>query len=129
MSQNNGVIRVGRKGTKKFAFGEDGEPFEVDVVSAFQKWTELDDSYREKSDDRSILMSDMQSYYNAAKNFVYMLSGDTIGTITIAEALEFLAKLKDEYSALTDFFRPRSRDEPDLPDSSGAELRFSEEAL
>ena len=49
---SNGVIRVGRKGRKKFAFGE-GEPFEVDVVVAFQEWICIDDGFRERGDDRS----------------------------------------------------------------------------
>ena len=42
MSANNGIIRIGRKGIAKFAFGSDGEPFEVDVVVAFQRWIEIE---------------------------------------------------------------------------------------
>ena len=135
MSDNNGVIRIGRKGKKKFAFGESGEPFEVDVVTAFQEWVGIDDEFRERTDDRSILTSDMAEYHRAAVDFAVRLAGNTVpvndmptSTITSAEALDFIARLREQYDEVAVFFRPRSRDEPDLPATSGAELRFSAEA-
>ena len=137
MSANNGVIRVGRKGRKKFAFGEDGEPFEVDVVVAFQQWVCVDDEFREQHEDRRIATADMPAYHRAAVEFVIQLSGSefapdrgvqgaTLG-ITTAEALDFIARLRECYDEVAAFFQPRSRDEPDSPDTSGAELRFSVE--
>jgi hypothetical protein len=131
MSANNGVIRVGRKGKKKFAFGDDGAPFEVDVVVAFQQWIAIDESFREQSEDRSIRTADMAAYHKAAVEFVKELSRDdrTLQTqeITTAEALDFLARLREQYDELADFFRPKLRDEQDSPASSGVELRFSAE--
>lgn len=121
---SNGVVRIGRKGIKKFAFGEDGAPFEVDVVMTFQEWIAIDDQFRQ-NDAREIALADMRAYHEAARAFVNSLSGGV--QVTIAEALDFLARLREEYDALVVFFRPRLRDEPDSPASSVAELKFSEE--
>lgn len=132
MSSNNGVIRVGRKGKKKFAFGEDGAPFEVDVVVAFQQWIVIDDQFRERSDDRTILTQDMAEYHRAAVEFVTMLATDPVTMsapdITTAEALDFMARLREQYEELATFFHPKSREKQDSPDTSEAELRFSTEA-
>lgn len=127
MSTNNGVIRVGRKGRKKFAFGEDGEPFEVDVVVAFQAWVGIDDQFRERSEDRTITTADMPAYHQAAVEFVSQLATPERLEVTTAEALDFLARLREQYDEVAAFFQPKSREERNLPDSSGAELRFSME--
>ena len=131
MSANNGVIRVGRKGKKKFAFGEDGQPFEVDVVVAFQEWIGIDDQFRDRSEDRSILITDMPEYHRAAVAFVVGLAVNQINNeapeITTAEALDFIARLREQYDEVATFFQPRSREEQDSPATSGAELRFSVE--
>ena len=134
MSANNGVIRVGRKGRKKFAFGEEGqpgsEPFEVDVVVAFQEWIGIDDVFRERSEDRSILTADMAEYHKAAVGFVKKLAtgpGSQVPDVTTAEALDFIARLRECYDEVADFFRPKLRGEPDLPDTSEPALRFSVE--
>ena len=133
---NNGVIRVGRKGKKKFAFGEDGDPFEVDVVVAFQEWVTIDDGFREASDDRSIETSDMAAYHKAAVDFVERLASvpdpdgqgfSHPGDITTAEALDFIARLREQYDELADFFLPKKRARDESQDTSGAELQFSVE--
>jgi hypothetical protein len=145
MSANNGVIRIGRKGIKRFAFGEDGKPFEVDVVVAFQGWLCIDDEFREHEGcvDRSIKTTDMPEFHQAAVNYVQSLAYNPVGygidgrgmplpsptpQLTVAEAMEFLALLREEYDALLTFFQPRSPAKPDLPDTSEVGLRFSEEA-
>ena len=134
MSKSNGVIRIGRKGIKKFAFGEDGTPFEVDIVEAWQGWITVDDGFRPVDEDeqgnRLIPVSEMAAYHAAAVAYVEMLAGtDTSqpNTISKAEALDFIARLREEYDELADFFRPKSRQKPDSPATSGAELRFSVE--
>ncbi len=139
MSANNGVIRIGRKGIKKFAFGEDGKPFEVDVVVAFQGWLCIDDEFREREgcEDRSIKTVDMPEYHQAAVRYVQELAFDPKITethhperinLTVAESLEFIALLREEYDALLTFFRPRSPEGPDSPGTLEEGLRFSEEA-
>lgn len=136
MSANNGVIRIGRKGLKKFAIGEEDDPrklpaFEVDVVVAFQQWIGTDDEFRpiptDTSDDRSIPTADMPAYHNAAVSFVEGLGAGS--GITTAEALDFIARLREQYDELAVFFRPKSREERVLPATSVADsgLRFSVE--
>ena len=132
MSTNNGVIRVGRKGRKKIAFGEDGVPFEVDVVGAFQEWVCVDEVFREGYEDRNIPASDMAAYHQAAVDFATRLTADPTGRreteiITTAEALDFIARLRECYDEVAAFFLPKSREERDSPDTSVAELRFSVE--
>lgn len=138
MSANNGVIRIGRKGLKKFAFG-DGPTFEVDVVQAFQRWVAIDEGFRPETEDadgnRRVATADMENYHRAAVEFVQSLCHGsdlhhlpTREMITTAEALDFIARLREQYDELVVFFRPKLREEPDSPASSGAELRFSEEA-
>jgi hypothetical protein len=140
VSANNGIIRIGRKGLKKFAFGDDGPPFEVDVVVAFRQWIDMDERFRPEEEDaegnRSIPTSAMQEYHRAAVEFVQELATvrDKEGrevyvpSITVAETLDFLARLREQYDELTVFFRVKSRVEPDSPVTSGVEHRFSEEA-
>lgn len=136
MSGNNGVIRVGRKGRKKFAFGEDGEPFEVDVVVAYQAWICIDEQFREEATDRIIPTVRMPEYHRAAVEFAQqcVASGapngaqpESLEEITTAEALDFIARLREQWDEVVTFFRPKLREERDSPDSSGVEHRFSEE--
>mgnify|MGYP001615992377 CR=1 FL=1 len=125
--QSNGVIRIGRKGLKKFAFGEDGAPFEVDVVVSFQEWIGIDDGFRSVDENgvRTIPNADIPAYHQAALGFVSGLAGG--GEITVAEALDFLARLREQYDELADFFQPKLREKPGSQDTSEAELRFSAE--
>ena len=138
MSASNGVIRIGRKGLKKFAFGEDGTPFEVDVVVAFQQWIIIDEAFRpiepDAKNERNIPQVEMPAYHQSAVVFVQQLATDPNTTnsviapqITVSEALDFIARLREQYTEMLSFFQPRSRDEPDLPATSEVGLRFSVE--
>lgn len=126
---------------KKFAFGEDGAPFEVDVVVAFNQWVQIDDSFRPEEEDsaglRMIPSDRMPDYHRAAVDFVQRLAIDPakhVGgmqplNITTAEALDFIARLREQYDELAAFFRPRSREERASPDTSATApaLRFQAE--
>ena len=126
--QDDGVIRIGRKGRKKFAFGEEGEPFEVDVVEAFQEWVCREEVIRDQYEDGAIPTRDMPQYNAAAVAFAIDAQGGPCkGTVTVAEARDFIARLRECYDEVADFFRARSRDEPESPASSGVALVFSEE--
>lgn len=134
MSQDNGIIRIGRKGKKKFAFG-DNPPFEVDVVESFQKWIIIDDEFRQECNignaegSRRIPPAEVPRWHQSAVEFVTELSGQE-ETITIAEALDFLARLREEYDKLVVFFQPKSQDEPESPDTSErVSTEFSEEPM
>lgn len=129
MSQSNGVIRIDKKGKKKFAFG-DGEVFEFDVVEVFQKWIIIDDQFRpdepNEAGHRVISVEEVPQWHQALVLFVKSLMVSD-QDITIAEGLEFLARLREEYDKLVDFFHPRSKDEHESPDTSRSEIVFSEE--
>lgn len=137
---NNGVIRIGRKGLKKFAFGADGAPFEIDVVVAFQQWIEIDESFRpdekDENGNRPVPLEKVAEFHQAAVQFAVSLScqsqteeGADIATasVTTAEALDFIARLRECYDELIVFFQPKSSAGPGSPASSEVELRFSEE--
>lgn len=140
MSANNGVIRIGRKGLKKFAFGEEGtpgsEPFQVDVVVAMQQWFIIDENFRPIDEDsegnRSIPLTEMPAYHIAVQTFATNLAtangaNKEPPTISVGEALDFIARLREAYNELAVFFRPKSLQERELPATSEAELRFSAE--
>lgn len=124
MSASNGVIRIGKKGLRKFAFGEEGEPFEIDVVATFQQWIIIDEEFRSTSDDKTIPTAEMPAYHRAAQEFIKELSKSDV---SVGEAFDFLARLREEYDELASFFQPRSRPERGSPVTSEVELRFSEE--
>lgn len=128
---DNGIIRIGRKGRKKFAFG-DGSPFEVDVVDAWRQWIALDNSFRPEEEDdeglRPIPVDQYTNYYQAVVDFCNGLAGTNGGPHSCAEALDFLARLREQYDELADFFQPKSRKRPDSSATSAAPtLQFSEE--
>lgn len=135
MSEGNGtgIIRIGRKGLRKFAFGEDGAPFEVDVVVAYQRWMEIDDEFRpplpDEEGNRLVPVADMGRYNAAAAAFATELAHDPKkpNVLTVTEAREFIELLRQEYNRMADFFRPKLRAAPASPATSGAALRFSEE--
>lgn len=119
-----GVIHIGRKGTKKFAFGEDGPEFSVDVVTVFQEWVNIDEGLR---NDGAVKAEDMPAYHAAAVEFATRLSSSDAGTITTAEALDFIARLREQYDELSSFFVPRKREEPASHASSETGVLFTEE--
>lgn len=120
--KSNGVIRIGHKGVKKFAFGESGQPFEVDVVQAFQEWIGIDQSFRDE--EGKLPITAMPSYNSAAKMFATNFNRGV--EVTTGEALDFIARLREQWDELTDFFQPRSREKPSSPGAS--EVRFSHAA-
>ncbi len=126
--KSNGVIRVGRKGRKKFAIGAEDDPrrlpdFEVDVVVAYQRWICADESFRPELPNeqgrRPIPDERMAEFHAAAVEFVEGLGGEKYaGQITTAEALDFCARLGEQYDDMADFFQRRSRQERASPATS-----------
>lgn len=135
MSKSNGIIRIGRKGIKKFAFGDEDDPrklpeFEVDVVVAWHQWVATDEGLRVpegEPNEFALPTANVPQYHEAATSFVKEISGGQ--EVTVAEALDFIARLREQYDELKGFFRPKSLEERESPDSSGAELRFSLEEV
>lgn len=138
MSADNGIIRVGRKGKKQFAFGDD-PAFTVDVVEAFQEYIGIDETFRtelKEDGNKRIPTVEMPAFHEAVRQWAIRLATPKGGTreepvqqpeITVAEALDFAARLREVWDELQDFFAPKSRQKPELPGSSEVALRFSVE--
>jgi hypothetical protein len=134
-AQSNGVIRVGRKGKKKFAFGDGPDDvFEVDVVEKFQEWISIDESFRPEvptTHDRGekvrpVPNERMAEFHAALFDFAKRCAGDKApADLTLAEAIEFKTKLMEVYDELSDFFVPKSREKSSSPLSAEARLSFS----
>lgn len=129
-ASSNGVIRIGRKGLKKFAIGEEDDPrklpvFEIDVVDAFQQWSLIVESFRSAEPNESgeyvIEPGRTMEYNQAAVDFVEHLGGGN--DITKGEAFDFLARLREQYNELADFFRPKLREERGSLGTSEAQSR------
>ena len=127
----NGVLRIGRKGKKTFAFGEEGEsgcePFEVDVVAVYNQWAGIVSDYPVK-EDGSIGWKELEARNRATVEFVRELtktpsSPDGIEHLTLAEVLEFIKMIGEEKEKLASFFAPKSVAGPSSQEST--ELRFS----
>ncbi len=147
MSESNGrgVIRITRKGRRSFCFGDEGtpgsEPFVVDVVDVFHRWLATYDTFRQVEEDddgeRSIPPENRDAYHQAAINFVEELRWAKTEAkpadyeeVSVGEALDFFARLREAYDELLVFMRPKLREERDSPASSAegsVELRYSVE--
>lgn len=129
MSQDNGVIRIGRKGRIKFAFGED-EPFEVDVIEVHDSWYATDQQYRDEKGD--IPVEQTLVYHEAERAFVQNIVNACYQdgkhtqppVLTHAEAMEFIAKVASEVAKLRDFFEVRLSDPHVSPERTA--VRFSQ---
>jgi hypothetical protein len=118
MSEGNGtgVVRIGRKGIVSFALG-DGEPVRLDVIDVQNQWLEIDQSYR---DAEGNVPREKQTELNvAAWRFVREVFAPAPGQLaeglSLAEALEFLAKLAEEGDKLKAFFVPKFSEERSSP--------------
>jgi hypothetical protein len=121
MARDNGtpILRIGRKGKIAFAFGEDGEPFTIDVVDLHNQWSAIDRPFRDP--DGKILPDKMEELNGLAYQFVTEVS--KMADLSMAEVMEFLAKLTEEFIRLADFFVPKYEKKPSSPEPT--ELRFS----
>lgn len=112
MSEGNGtgVIRIGRKGKRYFAFG-DGAPFEIDVVVVHNQWMDVDRSFRDEKGE--VPEGKLTELNHACWSFVKEVSG--VADLTLAEALDFLARVTEESGRLADFFVPKLPEGPSSP--------------
>lgn len=119
-----GILKIGRKGRRKVQFGEDGTPFEIDVIHVMNLWSAVDLSFRdEKFEIAREKYVDLQM---AAWAFVANLGqpeGVPPRDISLAEALEFLNVMRQESEKLKSFFASRSEGGPSSPEPTT--VRFS----
>ena len=129
--QPNGVVRIGKKGKKKFAFGDDGPVFEVDVVVTWSYWQTKRAEFQEPFPDDPKMVwippTKTMAYQQAVVDFCHQLQANSkppsgFPAVTLAEALEFLAKIEEEYEELKVFFQPKSKTA--LPSQGSYEARF-----
>ncbi len=120
-TKNDGVIRIGRKGLRTFAFGDD-KPFTVDVVVQMQQWIIIDDAFRpvtpNENGEHPIPKAEMPAFHEAGRQFVMGIAKtgeEPAPDLTVTEAFEFLAELRNAYNEMLDFFVPKSSHKPEPP--------------
>jgi hypothetical protein len=129
MSEENGVIRIGRKGKFKFAFGDD-EPFEVDVIEVHDSWYATDQQFRDEKGE--IPVDKTLQYHETERAFVQNIVNASYGhgrqstapILTHAEAMEFIARVATEVRKLAPFFEVSSSDPQDFPQRT--DIHFSQ---
>jgi hypothetical protein len=117
---SNGVLRIGRKGRMKFAFGE-AAPFEIDVVQVYNQWVVLRAQFENEKGE--IDEPNMQACNESTMRWVSQMA--SVPDITLAECLEFIHLISQEKDKLALFFAPKSQGAPGSP--ANTELRFSTE--
>jgi hypothetical protein len=125
------VVRVSRKGKQQFAFGDNGEPFEIDVTVEYWNWQNIADTFRliegKPEEIGTIPAVSIPALHQAALTFASNLAGKDAPQ-SVGEALDFLARLTECYKSIVGFFQAKSEEERASPATSEQELQFSEEA-
>ena len=129
------ILRIGRRGKVKFAFGEEGEPgseaFFVDIVKVLDAWIDVDWQLR---DAEGKLPADKNEEYGQNKHefaqrivteaYAAQHAGKVPPELTRAEASEFLAYVSQEASKLRGFLPKPSETAQSSP--KHMELTFSQ---
>jgi hypothetical protein len=110
MSQENGVpiIRLGRKGVRKFQFDEDTPIVELDVIHCWNQWLQIERSFRDEKGD---VPPEKNPEVNMALND-FACAMLQVQAMSDANALEFQAILGREVDKLLPFFDVKSSEEP-----------------
>lgn len=130
----NGVIRISRKGVVKFAFGEEGDEFPVDVRVVYDAWREVDWQLR---NDKGELPNDkwvehgqnrikfVQEIVNGAYQ-VLMMDGQPreVPEVSGSEAVAFIDRVYEEVEKAHNFFSPK-KDEPSSSPGNQPEVRIN----
>lgn len=119
MSETNGaeVIRVGRKGLRKFAIG-DGPVFEIDVWATMNAYLKMRRSF--SGEDGKVAPENNDAFEQSLAGFVKDVT-QTDG-LTVTEQLEFLKVLDEEAEKLRSFFTRKDAAAPSSAPST--EVRF-----
>ncbi len=102
---NNGtpVVRIGKKGTKSFAFG-DGPVISLDVIQIYNEWLMVQEQLIEVKDGQRHI-KDAKAYSETQVAFVSMMYATVGGDpVTHAEAAEFIKELTVAQMELQHFF-------------------------
>ncbi len=115
MSVTNGVVRIGKKGIKKFAFG-DGPEFEVDAIAASNDWDEFSEQFWEVGPDGTKTLKSGKEYYTYLQQWVTQLNNGV--PVSQMEAAEFLKEIRLYVESCADFFDIRRHKKQPSPGSS-----------
>lgn len=127
MSEGNGngdgVIRVERRGLRKFALG-DMPPKEIDVTHAYSEWCRVDRQYR--GADGRVPPEKAAELNEMAIKFArdMLLDAGSQADVNLTEALTFLRLLTEEAEKLSGFFAPPTSGGPSSPGRTA--VTFSE---
>lgn len=116
MSQENGstIIKLGRKGVRKFQFDEDTPIVELDVIHCWNQWLTVERSFR---NEKGEVPPEKNPEVNMALN-QFSCQMLQVQEMSDANALEFQAVLGKEVDKLLPFFDASSEDEPSSPPNS-----------
>lgn len=129
MSGQNGekVIRIGKKGRRTFALGDDessqiGQTFTVDVVHVYNQYLESTKAFENeegKIPPEAIPQVNKMGFDLLAgmAGFKTPREAEDAG-LTLAMSLEFFHLLEEEFVRLADFFAPKSKEESSSPAKS-----------
>lgn len=126
----NGVIRIARKGIVKFAFGDDGDEFPVDVRIVYDAWREVDWQLR---NEKGELPNDKWVEHGQNRiRFVQAIVNDAYAVIGVAEipqvsgteAVAFIDRVYEEVEKAHNFFSPK-KDEPSSLPANQPEVRIN----
>lgn len=115
-TNGTGIIQIGRKGMKKFQFGDDGQPFEVDVTQVWNDFISIADHFR--GEDGNVPRDKADEHNRAIAEYVADKSKMPVGELSLSEVLEFQAVIMEEAEKLRDFFDVALRKKRGLPGSS-----------
>ncbi len=120
MSESNGdeVIRIEKKGVKKFAFGS-GPVFAVDVLRCWDCWSGIDDEFRDATGNvpKEKLAAWRKAQLSFARDWVRATmdppeAEKIVAEIDDGQALAFVNRLGNCIKGLKDFFDGGTGDGP-----------------
>jgi hypothetical protein len=115
MSETNGILRIGNKGTLTIAIGDENDPrhlkpVTVDVIRVQNAWGAIYRTFL--NDDKQIPPERWVEYQNTLEQFICGVMQVDVGKLTGAECLEVLAGVAREEEKLRRFFEVTSPAEP-----------------
>lgn len=140
---DDGVIRIGKQGVKKYAFAT-GPAFEVDLVRAFDWWIEIDGTFR--GADGAVPKDQLAAWNKARVNFARLyvtalarpapdgsppaldqqVANEIVAGMDDAQCLGFLLSVESEVGKLKDFFAALTGAEPSPAPPSESATVFTE---
>ncbi len=131
----NGVVKIARRGRAKFQFGDDDQPFEVDVLAVYDQWYVVNWQLRdidEKGD--GVVPNDKQdefgqnrlNFAQAVVNSAY--ESQQLGAAPVlcrAEAEAFIDEISKKAAELRNFTVSKKDTPSSQPDSTGESARIN----